>query len=142
MKGDMVVKSIKMVLAGLLLSGVVGGSQIFGATAPNTTQTNSGGGVTVKATLLDAKSSGDLRFQITLDTHSVNLDSYDLKAITVLRDGAANIYQPTSIENKGSGHHRQTTVIFPKPKNGVKRIELVIKDIAGVKERVFRWDLE
>lgn len=135
-------KAIKMVLTGLLLSGAVGGYQIFGATALHTTQTHSGGGVTVKVTPLDSRASGELRFQIALDTHSVNLDSYDLKSLVSLRDNTGKLYPPTAVENKGSGHHRQATLSFAKPPNGVKRVELVVKDIAGVKERIFRWDLE
>jgi len=93
-------------------------------------------------TPLDSKNTGDLRFQVVLDTHSVNLDSFDLKTLAVLRDATGNTYQPTSVESKGSGHHRQSTVTFAKLTSNVKRIELVIKGVAGVKERVFLWDLE
>jgi hypothetical protein len=136
------VKPIKVFVAGLVLGGLLGGSEVFGAAATHATRTDSGGGVTVKVTFLDLKASGDLRFQVVLDTHSVNLDGYDLKAISVLRDNAGNTYSPTAVENKGSGHHRETTVSFAKVASGTKRVELVIKDVAGVKERIFRWDIE
>jgi hypothetical protein len=135
-------KSIKVLIAGILLSGVVGGGESFGATAPRTSRTDSGGGVTVKATYLDSKGTDDLRFQLVLDTHSVNLDSYDLKTISVLRDDAGNTYLPTAVGNKGSGHHREATVSFAKIANGTKRVELIVKDVAGVQERVFRWELD
>jgi hypothetical protein len=46
------------------------------------------------------------------------------------------------VENKGGGHHRETFVSFPKLSPGTKRMELVIKDIAGVKERTFVWNLD
>ncbi len=131
-----------MFLTGLLLTALIGNGRSFGATTSQATRTDSGGGVTVKVTPLDSMTSGELRFQVVLDTHSVDLDSYDLKSLTVLRDSAANIYHPTSVESKGSGHHRQATVTFAKLRKGVKRIELVINGVAGVKERVFRWDLE
>jgi hypothetical protein len=131
-----------MFLTGLLLTALIGNGRSFGATTSQATRTDSGGGVTVKVTLLDSKTKGDLHFQVVLDTHSVDLDAYDLKRLTVLRDGPANIYRPTYVESKGSGHHRQATVTFAKPTNSIKRIELVIKGVAGVKERVFRWDLE
>jgi hypothetical protein len=137
------VKLIKVIVAGLTLSGLFAVSQSLGASAPNATRTDSAGGVTVKATFLDFKTtSGDFRFQVVLDTHSVNLDSYDLKTISVLRDDAGNSYLPTAVENKGSGHHREATVSFGKVASGTKRVELMIKDVAGVKERIFRWDLE
>ena len=135
-------KPIKRLWAGLVLTALLGAGQSFGATVPGATRTDSGGGVTVKVTPLDSKTRGDLRFQVVLDTHSVDLDAYDLKNLTVLRDGAANIYHPTGVESKGSGHHRQATVTFAELTSNVKRIELVIKGIAGVHERVFRWDTE
>lgn len=132
----------KMFLTGLLLSGVIGLSASFSAAASPTTRTNSGGGVTVKVTPVDLKASGSLRFEVVLDTHSVDLDAYDLKKLTIVRDRAANVYHPTSVESKGSGHHRSATVIFPKPSNNTKQVELVIQGIAGVRERVFPWELQ
>jgi hypothetical protein len=110
------------------------------AAAPALTRTHSGGGVTVKVTYLNPQGKEDARFEISLDTHSVDLDSYDLKALSSLRDGAGRAYQPTKVESKGSGHHRQVVLVFPKPAPGSSRIELVIKDIAGVKERSFVWE--
>jgi len=135
-------RPIKIFLAGLLLSGLLGTGESFGATVSYPTRTNSGGGVTVKVTPLNSTPKGDLRFEVVFDTHSVDLDAYDLKSLTILRDGAANIHHPTRVESKGSGHHRQATVTFAKLTGSMKRIELVIKGIAGVHERVFRRDLE
>jgi hypothetical protein len=100
-----------------------------------------GGGVTAKATYLNPGGTEDTRFEISLDTHSVDLDSYDLKALSSLRDDAGKVYQPTKVENKGSGHHRRLVLVFPKLARGNKRLELVVKDVAGVKERSFVWDL-
>ena len=82
------------------------------------------------------------RFQVILDTHSVNLDAYDLKSMTILRDDAGKYYAATRVENKGSGHHREATVSFAKLDPDAKRVELVLKDVAGVPERVFRWNIE
>lgn len=132
----------RVFVVGLLLSGLLGVGHGHGAAAFRTTQTNSGGGVTVKVTLLDSKTDGDLSFQVVLDTHSVNLDVYDLKKIAVLRNDGGKDYFPKTVESKGSGHHRQSTLVFAKMANGTKRVELVIKDVAGVKERIFRWELQ
>jgi len=129
-------------LIAIFLSVVLVTAESFGAEASHITRTDSGGGVTVKVTYLDSNVRNEVRFQVALDTHSVNLDSYDLKTITVLRDDIGTVYLPTGVENKGSGHHRQVMVTFPKVSTEAKRLELVIKDIAGVKERTFRWDLE
>lgn len=133
---------LQMFLMGLVLGVFVATGASWSAAASHTTRTNSGGGVTVKVTYLDPKAGNDLRFQVVLDTHSVNLDGYDLKAITVLRDETGKSYFPTEVENKGRGHHREATVIFPKVSSEAKRLELVIKDVAGIKERTFLWDLE
>ena len=62
--------------------------------------------------------------------------------ITVLRDETGKTYLPTGIESKGSGHHREATLIFPKVSGEAKRIQIVIKDVAGVKERTFDWDVQ
>jgi hypothetical protein len=142
LEGGQIMKTFSMTLASLLFSVLFGLGEGFAAAASHTTRTDSGGGVTIKVTLVDPKANNDLRFQVALDTHSVSLDSYDLKAISVLRDDAGNTYAPTAVENKGSGHHREAVVSFAKIATGTKRIELVIKDVAGVKERIFRWDLE
>jgi hypothetical protein len=75
-----------------------------------------------------------------LYTHSVDLDGYDLRTLALLRDETGKSYQPTKVENKGGGHHRQIVVIFSKISPVAKRLELVIKDIAEVNLRVFRWD--
>ena len=130
-----------VLLKGLFLLGLFGLSEGFGAAAPGLTRTHTGGGVTVKVTYLNPKETESVRFEVVLDTHSVNLDGYDLKVLSVLRDEMGKEYQPTQVENKGSGHHREIILIFPKSSSGAKRLDLVIKDIAKVKERSFSWDL-
>lgn len=96
--------------------------------------------MTIQVTYLNPEVAEDARFQMTLNTHSANLDSFDAKTSSVLRDETGKEYQPSKVENKGSGHHRELVVIFPKP--GGKKLELLVKDVAGVKEWSFRWDLQ
>lgn len=127
---------------GLLLFGIFGGNKVFGATVLGLTRTHSGAGVTVKVTYLNPKETESVRFEVVLDTHSVNLDGYDLKTLALLRDETGKELQPTQVENKGSGHHREFFLTFPKPSDGANRLELVIKNIARVKERPFRWELQ
>jgi hypothetical protein len=133
-------KALILFLGWLFLTGGHGVS--FGAAASQTTQTVSGGGVTAKISYLNPKSSDDPRFQVVLDTHSVALDGYDLKAISLLSDDTGKTYLPNTVENKGSGHHREVILTFPKVSPEAKRLEIVIKDVAEVKERTFRWNLE
>ena len=135
-------KARTLLLSGwLIFSGLGGYSEIFAAES-EMTQTVYGGGVTARVTYLNSKNSDEPRFQIVLETHSVNLDVYDLKTIAALRDDTGNIYPATGIETKGSGHHREATLTFPKVSPESKRLEVVIKDVGGVKERIFRWDLQ
>lgn len=104
-------------------------------------RSQAGGGVTVTATYLNPRSDEEARFDVAMNTHSVDLDGYDLKALSLLRDDAGKEQKALRVENEGSGHHRRTTLVFPKPSTKAKRLELVIKDIAGVKARSFSWDL-
>ena len=134
-------KTNKVRFAVFFLMGLIFSGDIFGA-ASNTPQANSGGGVTAKVTYLNQGAADEPRFQVVLDTHSVNLDAYDLKSIAVLRDDTGKAYASTGVESKGSGHHREAIVSFSKLSPDAKRVELVIKDVAGVKERVFRWNVE
>jgi len=136
------VRTFMLISLALVFSVAFGRAASFGAAATASTQTVSGGGVIAKVTYLNPAGGEDLRFAVVLDTHSVNLDGYDLKTLSILRDDMGKDYLPMRAENKGSGHHREIILIFPKISPESKRIEIVIKDIAGIKERTFRWSLE
>ncbi len=73
-------------------------------------------------------------FEIKVTAHTDYDD--DFKKNSYLRDSSGKTYQPLSYEGEG-GHHASGTLRFPKIES--KRFELVIKDIAGVEERVFKW---
>ena len=133
---------LKILMTAMILVSAMMSGEASGAAGSNMTQSIAGGGVTAKVTFLNPTAANGPRFQVVLDTHSVNLDAYDLKSIAVLRDDTGKSYVPTAAENKGSGHHREATITFPKLSPGAKRIEMVVKDVAGVKERVFAWNLE
>jgi hypothetical protein len=141
-KGETGMKAFSLLFAWVLLGGLLTNGEALEAAAGNMSQTVSGGGVTVKVTYLNSQSNEDPRFGVALDTHSVALDGYDLKSITVLRDDTGKTYSAIDVANKGSGHHREATLSFPKLSPEAKRLEIVIKDVAGVKERIFRWNLE
>lgn len=109
-----------------------------GAGPVGTTQTATAGYVTVKATYI-AQTEHESRFSVALDTHSVNLDRFELKALSILRDDTGIVLMATAIEKKGSAHHSEAILTFPRPSLKRKWLELVIKDLAGEPERVFRW---
>ena len=111
------------------------------------TQTSEGGQVTLKVTL-----QGDATapvFNVAMDTHSVDLDGYDLAQLAMLRTDDGHEVQPTAWEAPKGGHHRSGTLTFPTTTEDgravigpeTRAIELVIRDVAGVPERVLRWTL-
>jgi hypothetical protein len=124
----------------MLATIALGVGESPGAPPADLTRTHSGGGVSVKVTYLNPGDSNGPRFEVVLDTHSVNLDAYDLKQLSTLLDGATKPLQPAKIENKGSGHHREVILSFPRLSSQPKSVEVVIRDVGGVKERIFRWE--
>jgi hypothetical protein len=108
-------------------------------------QTNVGGGVTVKVSRQDAADA--IAFKVVLDTHSVNLDTYDLVQLAVLRTPSGEEIAPLAWDAPAGGHHREGALSFPavaadgsplvQPDGG--QLVLVIRDIAGVAERTFSW---
>lgn len=80
-------------------------------------------------------------FDITLNTHSEEL-SEDLIAVSQLIDDQGKSYKPTAWEGAPpGGHHREGILKFnlisPRPKS----IELKIKNVGGIPERSFKWNL-
>ena len=99
--------------------------------------------VTIKVTPVEfGKDTETWKFQVVFDTHSGSLDQDPTKVMS-LTDDNGNTYQPSAWEGAGpGGHHREGVLIFnainPVPLN----VELKIKDVGGIAERSFRWDLE
>lgn len=110
-------------------------------------RSNQGGGVTVKVTWL-GREAGPV-FAVALDTHSVDLDGYDLRQLAVLQTDQGVEMRPSGWDAPAGGHHRAGTLSFPAttPDGAqvigpqTKSIELTIRGVAGVAERTFRWDL-
>lgn len=117
------------------------------AKASAATQTSEGGEVTVEVTW-KGESAGPA-FDVTMDTHSVDLDGYDLRKQAVLRNDRGQEVRARAWDAPKGGHHREGTLSFPEKTTGgsdligpdTRRIELVIRDVAGVPERSFEWNL-
>jgi hypothetical protein len=98
-----------------------------------------GGGVTVTVTPI-SKPGDDPTFLVTMDTHSVDLNVYEFEEIVRLRDGQGGELAPTAVKDaQGGGHHRRATLQFTWSESKPKSLEVVVKGVAGVPERVFRW---
>ncbi len=107
-------------------------------------QSNTGGAVTIDVEWVKA-GDGSLIFNVSMNTHSVDLDQYDLGKLAVLRDDTGNEYYPVSWDSAPGGHHRKGTLTFPLPdslsQEKAKYVEIMIRDVAGVEKRVLKWEL-
>lgn len=120
-------------------------------TKKDMTIVNNEGAVEIRVTYLNPVKNineGELAFEVRMNTHSVDLDSYRMEELTFLKDDKGNIYKPLGWFNPGgAGHHRFGIIrLSSKDSNGkdiiskkTKYITLVIKDIDNVKERSFQW---
>ena len=73
-------------------------------------------------------------FELKVTAHQNYND--DFLNNSYLRDPGGNTYKPVSYEGS-KGHHAIGTLKFPKIESN--SFELVIMDVSGVKERVFKW---
>lgn len=105
-------------------------------------QSSSENAVTVEVTPLNLANGGNsLDFEVVFNTHSVNLD-FDPLAISVLRDDQGREYPAISWDGAGAGgHHRSGKLRFKVPDYATTSIEVVLKGVANVPERVFHWSL-
>lgn len=105
------------------------------------TQSSAGGSVTVDVKPTTLMVGEPVVFDVAMNTHSVDL-SDDMTKISTLRDDAGREYKPTAWDGPGGGgHHREGSIKFAALTSKPKYIELVIKGLAQVPERVFKWDL-
>ena len=137
-------KPFSVRIAVLFLIGLIGSGASLAAEDQGLTRTRSATGVTVRVTYVNPPGDGDAHFVVVLDASMVDLLPYDLKALSFARDDTGKSYLPKGIvESKGGNHYRREVLLsFPKPTPKTKWLELVIKDVAGIKERTFRWDVE
>lgn len=77
-------------------------------------------------------------FFVSMNTHSVDLSSYDLTVISEL-SAAGRTYAPVRwVSASDNTHHRSGALIFPRVDLRVA-LELRIKTIAGIPFRIFKW---
>jgi hypothetical protein len=112
------------------------------ASESGSTQVRDGGQVSVAVTWKGPE-AGPV-FEVTMDTHSVDLDSMDLARLATLKTPAGEL-APSNWSAPRGGHHRAGTLTFAaiagdgRSTIGSGPVELVIRDVAGVPERSFQW---
>lgn len=118
------------------------GSQV-GAESGLKPQTSAEGGVTVRATPLAVGDADAIwRFQLSLDTHTVNL-TQDLTQLAVLVDPSGKSYPATAWDGDPPGsHHRQGVLSFDPIKPRPAAVTLRIRGIGATPERNFSWSLD
>lgn len=90
-----------------------------------------------------------LVFAVAMDTHSGSLDGYDLGQLAMLRTDQGREVRPSAWDAPPGGHHRQGTLTFPATTASgspvldasTRAIELIIRNMGDVPERIFRWTL-
>jgi len=106
-------------------------------------RSDSQGPVMVTATYIPPdKTTGEIHFQVRLNTHSVALDQYRSADLVSLRfdDGAER--KSLGATRQGGGHHVTDLLRFagPVPK-GAGEMTLIIRNLGGVAERMLQWKL-
>lgn len=84
-----------------------------------------------------------LTLQVAMNTHTVELN-YDLTRLAALRNDRGEELHPKSWKAPTGGHHVSGQLAFEIPEGFLAnsdRLELVIQDVGGVPERLFRWKL-
>ncbi|MCL4416099.1 MAG: hypothetical protein M1365_05290 [Actinobacteria bacterium] len=104
-------------------------------------RSNSDGEVTIDVKYLGSKDNL-LSFDIAMDTHSVDLDQYDLAKLSELTDDKGNKYPVVSWDSASGGHHRTGKLIFSQPdiQDEPSTFILIIRNVAGIAERIFKWE--
>jgi len=83
-----------------------------------------------------------VKFEVRMNTHSVNL-GYDMVAAAVLKDDQGREYRALAWDGSpAGGHHRRGVLEFPAMADGAKSVTLYLKNISGVPERIFEWKIE
>ncbi len=105
------------------------------------TKTDTQESVTIAATPLDLDATADTwKFEISFDTHSVDLDEDPLKVATLI-DERGNANQPVAWEGPGPGGHHRSGILVFNSMPGAKVLELKIVNVGGVPERSLVWNL-
>lgn len=110
------------------------------------TQIDNQGAVTVSATPYDLEQPGDsLKFDISMETHSVELDM-DLTTLSTLTTDTGISLSTSKWDGPQGGHHVEGTLSFPATQDGksilegAKQLTLTITGIDNA-TRIFTWDL-
>ncbi|HSC71612.1 MAG TPA: hypothetical protein VLH58_09680 [Candidatus Methylomirabilis sp.] len=128
--------SVAGALVTLLVPGLV-------AAQGGVSKRDSQGPVAVTVTLIEVPATGGpVKVKVSLDTHSVALDGIKFDDVVAMGGPDGGAIAPTAVEQaKGAGHHRQAVLAFPPLPAGAREVRITVKNVGGVGERHFKWEL-
>jgi hypothetical protein len=107
---------------------------------PGVEQTSEAAAVTVVASWL---ATGATAARVTMDTHSVDLDGFDLRTLARVRLDGGTWVTPSAWDAPKGEHHREGTLAFTSVDrsslDAAGIVELEIRDVA-VPSRILRWE--
>lgn len=137
----------RRVLISLVLMGLsaVGAAALFAqeTSEPKTLaeQSLSSNRVTFSVTPV-VKGEGGIDFDISMNTHSVNLDFVMTEIAAIVVDGGDPVQAVAWKGDAAGGHHRSGTLTFPYELEEIGDIKLLIKpEGRRFKELIFEWDV-
>ena len=103
-------------------------------------QRSDAGAVTIAVSWLATASPAA---RVVMDTHSVDLDGFDLKTLARVRLDGGPWTAPSSWDAAKGGHHREGTLTFGsldrRAVDAAALIELEVRDVAAP-SRILRWE--
>lgn len=139
---------------------ILGGAVVFGLTVeskqessstvlPNTVEdletiglssrTKTMGAVDVEIIPISIDPAEEVVFDLSLNTHSVELN-YDYTKIVTLTDDQGNTYKPIQWTGDTGGHHLNGKLVFPSFSKQAKELTLTLNGVDN-KIEVFNWKL-
>ncbi len=122
------------------------GDTAVGLTKSDLRRSNNEGPVEITVVYLNPlkkMQGGELSFEVRMNTHSVDLDGYEMERVSFLRiDGGSEQKALGWFRPRGDGHHISGILKFVGPyPSDAKSLQVLIREIGGVPERVFEWKL-
>ena len=102
-------------------------------------QTKTMGAVEVEVKPVSVTSGKEVVFEVSMNTHSVELN-YDYTKIATLTDDRGNSYKPTQWTGGASGHHLKGKLLFARLSEKPKEVTLTVDGVDN-KAESFSWQL-
>jgi len=135
-----------IILVSLAFTIIGWGGSAFALSKKDLRRTSNKGPVEINLVYLNPlqqESTNELAFDVTMETHSVDLDAYKMETLSFLRiAGKQELKALGWLNPGGGGHHVSGVLKFEGPiPPGAKLIQVIIRGVGNVKERIFEWKL-